>query len=141
MTTLRVGIAAHEDFKARTTAIARGELKVGADEPKVWFTSLESLAKVLSDSNRELLALIAQMRPTSMQELAERSGRARSNLSRTLRTMEKYGLVAIEPGAGRKRIPTVLYTDIELSLPLREPGGAERKAKRTAAKWRASASR
>ncbi len=30
-------------------AIARGELKSGPDEPKVWFTSTESFAKVMKD--------------------------------------------------------------------------------------------
>ena len=40
-------------------AIARGERRVAAGEPKVWFTSTESFAKVLSAGNRELLRIIA----------------------------------------------------------------------------------
>ena len=44
MKTLRIGIAPFADMKARTLAIARGEMKPGADEPKLWFTSIESLA-------------------------------------------------------------------------------------------------
>ena len=64
MTTLRVGIAPYEHFKARTMAIARGQLRPAADDPKVWFTSIESFAKVLSDRNRALLALIAETNPT-----------------------------------------------------------------------------
>ena len=119
MTTLKVGIASYDDFKARSMAIARGELKPAADEPKVWFTSIESFAKVLSDRNRALLALIAETKPSSMNELAERTGRARSNLSRTLRTMERYGLVRFEKGAGRTQAPRVVYTDIVLDMPLR----------------------
>lgn len=63
MTTLKIGIASPADYKARTMAIARGELKQSAQGPKVWFTSIESLAKVLSDRNRELLALIAKEKP------------------------------------------------------------------------------
>ena len=39
MTTLKVGIASYEEMKARTMAVARGERRVAADEPKVWFTS------------------------------------------------------------------------------------------------------
>ena len=38
--------------KARTVAIARGEYGPAADEPKVWFTSAEGFARVLSDRNR-----------------------------------------------------------------------------------------
>ena len=63
MTTLKVGIASAEDMKARTMAIARGELKPGAGDPKVWFTSTESFAKVLSNRNRALLATIAATHP------------------------------------------------------------------------------
>jgi predicted transcriptional regulator len=39
-------------------AVARGERGVAPDEPKVWFPSTESFAKVLSAGNRELLRLI-----------------------------------------------------------------------------------
>ena len=38
MTTLKVGIASYEEMKARAMAVARGERRVAADEPKVWFT-------------------------------------------------------------------------------------------------------
>ena len=48
MTTLKVGIASYEEMKARTMAVARGERRLSPDEPKVWFTSTESFAKVLS---------------------------------------------------------------------------------------------
>lgn len=83
MTTLKVGIASYEDMKARTMAIARGERKPRRGEPKVWFTSLDSFARVLSDHNRALLELIAEEEPQSLAELAKLSGRAKSNLSRT----------------------------------------------------------
>ena len=53
-----------------------------------------------------------------MNELAEKSGRAPSNLSRTLRTMERYGLVRLEKRGGRQLAPRVPYTDIVLDMPL-----------------------
>ncbi|WP_192499081.1 hypothetical protein [Skermanella pratensis] len=59
MTTLRIGITSYEQMKARTMAIARGELRPGPDEPKVWFTSMDSLANVLSEGNRTLLRQIS----------------------------------------------------------------------------------
>jgi len=49
-----MSIASYEDMKAHTLAIARGRLKPKAHEPKVWFTSTESFAKVLSNKNRAL---------------------------------------------------------------------------------------
>lgn len=119
MTTLKIGIASATDYKARTLAIARGELKPSAQGPKVWFTSIESVAKVLSDRNRELLALIAEEKPESMQALVERTGRAKSNLSRTLKTMERYGLVRMEKRPNRALAPRVTFDDIRLDLPLR----------------------
>lgn len=119
MTTLKIGIASAADYKDRTLAIARGELKASLQGPKVWFTSIESVAKVLSDRNRELLAVIADEKPESMQALAERTGRAKSNLSRTFKTMERYGLVRMEKRPNRALAPRVTFDDIRLDLPLR----------------------
>jgi predicted transcriptional regulator len=79
---LKIGIAPREQIQARTMAIARGECQPGKDDPKVWFTSMESLAQVLSTKNALLLELIARSKPTSMRELATLSGREPSNLSR-----------------------------------------------------------
>ena len=124
MTTLKIGIVGAADYKARTLAIARGELKPSAHGPKVWFTSIESVAKVLSDRNRELLALIAEEKPESLQALVERTGRAKSNLSRTLKTMERYGLVRMEKRPNRALAPRVTFDDIRLDLSLRSKAAA-----------------
>lgn len=122
MKTLKIGIASAAEYKARTMAIARGELKPSPKSPKVWFTSIESMAKVLSDRNRELLALIADEKPDSIQALAERTGRAKSNLSRTLKTMERYGIVRMEARANRKLAPRVTFDDIQVDLSLHGVG-------------------
>jgi predicted transcriptional regulator len=119
MTTLRVGIASYEQFKKYTLAIARGTYKRAADEPKVWFSSIESFAKVLSESNRDLLRVIAETKPESLQALADKTGRAKSNLSRTLKTMERYGLVHLEKGKGRTLMPRTPYTHVVLDVSLR----------------------
>jgi predicted transcriptional regulator len=93
---LKIGIASREEQRARTKAIARGELKPSADDPKVWFTSIESFAQVLSTKNKLLLEIIQKSKPTSMAELAKLSEREESNLSRTLHTMERYGFVVLK---------------------------------------------
>src|SRR3982074_3571517 len=82
MTTLKVGIASYDEMKARTMAVEQGKRCVKADEPKVWFTSTESFAKVLSAGNRELARGIAEKGPGSLAELARITGKAKSNLSR-----------------------------------------------------------
>jgi predicted transcriptional regulator len=118
MTTLKVGIASREDMKARTMAVACGEQRIAPDQPKVWFTSTESFAKVLSAGNRELLRIIAEKAPGSLDELARITGKAKSNLSRTLRTMEGYGLVRLERGERGRMTPKVMHDRVELDLPL-----------------------
>ena len=116
--TLKIGIASYADYRARTLAIAKGELKPGRNDPKVWFQSIESFAKVLSDRNRALLATIAETQPDSLNELAQSTGRAPSNLSRTLKTMERYGLVQFVEGPGRSKAPRAPYSNIVLDVAL-----------------------
>ena len=118
MTTLKVGIASYEEMKARTMDVARGEQHVAPDEPKVWFTSTESFAKVLSAGNRDLLRVIVEQAPGSLDALARITGRAKSNLSRTLRTMAGYGLVRLERGERGRITPTVTHDRVELDVPL-----------------------
>jgi hypothetical protein len=66
--------------------------------------------------NQALLALIAKTNPVSLTELPEKSGRAKSNLSRTLKTMERYGIVYFEKGDGREVSPRVNYSGISLEM-------------------------
>jgi predicted transcriptional regulator len=127
MTTLKVGIADYEEMKARTMRIARGEEKPAPGDPKVWFTSTESFAKVLSAGNRELLRVIAEQAPASLEELAEITGRAISNLSRTMKTMESYGLIRLEK-EGRRLAPKVVHDRVELALPLIDRAGPRKAA-------------
>lgn len=118
MKKLIVGIASYDEMKARSLAIARGEHSPKRGEPKVWFTSLESFAKVLSKRNVELLQIITEHQPVGYKELEALSGRKTPSLSRTLKTMERHGLVRLDKGPDRKIIPRALYSDIELKYPL-----------------------
>lgn len=94
----------------------------GKDEPTVWFTSMASLAAVLSDDNRALLRIIRDKQPKSLTELAELTGRKVPNLSRTLRMMSGYGLVELHRNV-RDVQPTALATDFLVVL--NSPGKAE----------------
>jgi predicted transcriptional regulator len=93
MKAIVIGIMPQEKIRARMLAIARGEYKPKPGEPKVWFTSMKSLAEVLSDENRALLKVITETKPESISALAEATGRKPGNLSRTLKTMSNYGIV------------------------------------------------
>ena len=113
---LKVGIAPRAEIMRYVVDVGTGRRRRTPNDPDIWFTSLESFAKVLSDKNRALLALIAEQHPDSIDALAAASGRAKSNLSRTLRTMQRYGLVRLEKGNGRKVRPVVTFERVELSL-------------------------
>lgn len=88
-----IGIMPQEQIRERMLAIARGEYKPKPSEPKVWFTSMRSLAEVLSDDNRALLKVIMEIKPESISALAEATGRRQGNLSRTLKMLSNYGIV------------------------------------------------
>lgn len=93
---MRIGIASYKEIKKHTISIARGEHKPTGNEPTIWFDSIESMAQVLSSKNQELLKKIRDNNPQSLAELASISGRHVSNLSRTLKNMEKYGIVELD---------------------------------------------
>lgn len=118
MKTLKVGIMSYEDMKKRNTAIARGEYAPKRGEPKVFFPSFEALAGVLSENNRSLLQLIVDNQPESMADLAKLSGRKSASLSRTLKSMARYGLIWLEKKPGGRLQPHVRYTGVELDVPL-----------------------
>jgi predicted transcriptional regulator len=112
-----VGIASYDEMKAFTLRVARG-MQSAADQPKVWFTSTESFAKVLSAGNRELLQIIVDKEPSSLDELAQLTGRAKSNLSRTLKTMAGYGLIRLDRHERGRLVPHVLHDRVKLDLSL-----------------------
>ena len=121
MKTLKIGIAGYDRMKARTIAIARGEDEPARGEPTVWFASIESFAKALSQRNRELLAMIGREKPSSVTELAELSGRSKSNLSRTLKTMSRYGLVELKEGERGALVPRTPCDRVRLDVSLMQP--------------------
>lgn len=131
MTTLKIGIADTEEMKARTLRIARGEEQPSPDDPKVWFISTESFSKVLSAPNREMLRLIAEQEPDSLDALAELTGRAKSNLSRTLKAMVGYGLIRMER-SGKKLAPKLVHDRVVLELALANPRRKASRPKETA---------
>ncbi|MGI9214206.1 MAG: hypothetical protein ACR2HS_00635 [Gammaproteobacteria bacterium] len=75
MKTLTIGIASYKQIKVMTMAVARGKLKVTKHDPKVWFSSIESLAQVLSTKNKVLLEIFAKNVPKNINDLAAMSGR------------------------------------------------------------------
>jgi len=113
MKTIVIGIMPQQKVRERVLAIARGDYKAKPNEPKVWFTSMKSLAEVLSDDNRALLRVISETKPESISELAEATGRKPGNLSRTLKTMSNYGIVDLKREKNHVR-PVVKATEFRI---------------------------
>jgi predicted transcriptional regulator len=110
---ITIGIMPQDKIRERMLAIARGEYKPKSSDPKIWFTSMKSLAEVLSDENRALLRVIEQAQPDSISVLAELTGRKQSNLSRTLKTMSSYGLVEMHKDKRQVR-PVAVATEFQI---------------------------
>lgn len=114
---MKVGIISKSNYIKRTIAIAKGEYKPRKNEPKVWFESVKSMAQVLGSDNQDLLRLIDSYKPRSIAELERISHRKKSNLSRTLKTLEKYGIVELSKVHG-KVVPKVKATDFRVEFGL-----------------------
>lgn len=117
---MKVGIMPYEKFKKYTMAIACGKYRPKRNEPKIWFESIETFCQVLSTRNVELLKLIDEKKPQSIRELAEISGRQVSNLSRTLKTFNKYGIVDIIENK-RAKMPVAKTTSFNIEYGKKYP--------------------
>lgn len=110
----KIGIMPEALIRMRLLAIAKGEYVPKSDEPKVWYTSINAISQILRPDNIELLRLMDSERPESLTELAELTGRAKSNLSNTLKTLSAKGFVRMEQGKGKALKPVALFTDFEI---------------------------
>lgn len=101
-------------IRRKGKSASRGE---SVPRPTVLFDSWRQLAGVLSDENRQLLRVIRDSEPRTVMELAQLSGRAASNLSRTLRTLEAYGLVKLHRSMESRAVkPEALATEFLVVL-------------------------
>jgi predicted transcriptional regulator len=115
---LMIGVTSPEYVKRRALEIARGG-KRKPGEPKVWVSSLLSVAKVLSQKNMLLLEMIQAFQPQSMPELAKISGRTKGNLSRSLHRMKRLGLVDLKGQLdGMTKRPIVIHDRVRVEWAL-----------------------
>ena len=90
-----------------------------SEEVDVWFDSLQSIAAILSDRNRELIHIIERMKPNSLQELSVITSRKISNLSRTLKTLSEHRIIKLEKH-GKNMKPIVLATQFVIPFSIQE---------------------
>ncbi len=96
-------------------AVARGEISAPADAARPSFDSLDAVVRLLTPENRRLLAMIREHKPRSVAELAQLSGRARPNLTRTLAKLEVAGFVMMTAN-GRRKAPSATITKIIVEI-------------------------
>lgn len=117
MKILHVGILDREKFQKRVIDIASGQYVPKKNEPKIWFSSMRSLCEVLNENNMRLLKIIKEKKPESIKQLATLTNRKPGNLSRTLNTMARYGIIDIEKkGKYLKPIARALDFSIQYSV-------------------------
>lgn len=104
--------ALREEMKA----VARDERPAPTDAARPSFDSVEAMVRLLTPENRKLLALIRDRKPDSVAELAQITGRAQPNLTRTLAKMEAAGLIRMKPGGKRRKAPSVAVRKIVVEI-------------------------
>ena len=105
-----------DDFARVAKAIERGE-KV-KKEKGVYFESIEGFRKALTTKRLELLRLIKEKHPDSLQELARFAKRDMKAIVTDIEILEELGLVDMKrKKTGRKlSTPTVGYDMIDLQI-------------------------
>jgi len=98
-------IQGHTSLRKEMKLVARGERPAPKDAAVPSFDSVSALLRLLTPENRALLAVIRDKKPQSVAELAELTGRAQPNLTRTLGKLEAMGFVQMK-SVRRRRVPT-----------------------------------
>lgn len=111
----RYPIISHRDLRDEMAAVARGEKPAPAWAGTQTFDSMDALMRLLTPENRQLLALIRDRKPQSIAELAEMSGRAAPNLTRTLAKLETIGLVQMRT-VERRKVPTTSVRSLRIEI-------------------------
>ncbi len=101
----RYRIQSHATLRRQMKAVARGKRVAPKDAAAPSFESVSALLRLLTPANRALLAVIRDKKPQSIAELAELTGRAQPNLTRTLGKLEAVGFVQMK-NVRRRKVPT-----------------------------------
>lgn len=78
--------------------------------------SVEAALRLLTGQNRDLIRMIEAGKFNSMAELAVQSGRAESNLNRTIKKLSKLGLVTLKRERGRLVKPELAIRSLRIEL-------------------------
>ena len=108
-------IQGHASLRGEMKAVARGETLAPKDAGGTTFDSVEALLRLLTPQNRELLAIIRDKKPQSIAELAQLTGRAQPNLTRTLGKLAAIGFVRLK-NVDRRKVPTTTVHSLRINI-------------------------
>ncbi len=77
---------------------------------------LAGVARLITPENQELLQIIAEGGVESVADLAAKSHRDESNLSRTLKKLWDVGVITYGVGVGRSKIPQLAVQSFQVSV-------------------------
>ncbi len=111
----QVKIQGHAALRKEMKAVARGDTAAPKSAGGISFDSVDALLRLLTPQNRALLAVIRDKKPQSIAELAELTGRAAPNLTRTLGKLEAIGFVRLT-SVNRRKIPTTAVRSLKINI-------------------------
>jgi predicted transcriptional regulator len=104
-----------DSLEREMRGVARGERPAQADAARPSFNSVEAVVRLLTSENRHLLAVIRDRKPVSVAELAQITGRAQPNLTRTLAKLESAGFIKMKT-IGRRKAPSAAVKKIIVEI-------------------------
>lgn len=110
-----VKIQSHGALRKMMKAAASGKRGAPKDAAGVSFDSVDSLLRLLTPKNRELLAIIRDRKPQSIADLAEMTGRKSPNVIRTLGKLEAVGFVTMKT-VMRRKVPMASVQSLRISI-------------------------
>ena len=99
----------------RVFASKKAARQFKAQQAMVALESVEAALRLLTGQNHDLIRLIEAGKFESMAELAAQSGRAESNLNRTIKKLSKLGLVTLKQ-RGRLLKPELAVRSLRIEL-------------------------
>ena len=111
----QVKIQGHAALRKEMKAVASGKAAAPKNAGGISFESVEALLRLLTPQNRTLLAVIRDKKPQSIAELAELTGRAQPNLTRTLGKLEAIGFVRFT-SVNRRKIPMAVIRSLKINI-------------------------
>lgn len=121
MTTLKITVGERDRLDERTRRrieAAEEGVALEDDQPLLNVESYDELGRLLSPKNLELLEVIAQHSPASIQETAELVERDYKQVHRNLGELEDLGVLQFSGGdPGQSKTPELAYDGLEIDLP------------------------